>query len=151
MNSEARLKLELSEAQTEIQRLRDRLATAPPTVHKDFCLVSLIPKWSGTESAISPEEFFSSIEGHLAVDTVRTFYNSCPKLHGESVLWQNFETTFRKMSNYALQYYECQGIRHIANKCPERQRRWGKTNNSPGKEDPNERSKSQGIRLNPGY
>jgi hypothetical protein len=156
MNSEARLKLELSEAQTEIWRLRDRLATAPPTVRKDFSLVSLIRKWSGTESGISLEEFFSSIEGsakigHLAVDNVRTFDNSCPKLHGENVLCQNFETTFRKMWKSALQYYECQGIRHLANKRPEWQRRRGKTNNSPGKENPSERLKSQGIRLNHGY
>jgi hypothetical protein len=130
---------------------KNRLAAALPTVNKDFSSVSLIPKWSGTESAISLEEFFSSIEGHLAVDNVRTFYNSCPKLHGENVLWQNFETTFRKISKFALQYYECQGIRHFANKCPERQRWRGKTNNSPGKENPSEHSKSQGIRLNPGY
>jgi hypothetical protein len=31
------------------------------------------------------------------VDNVRTFYNSWPELHGETVVWQNFETTFRKM------------------------------------------------------
>jgi len=30
MNTEARLKLELSEAQIEIQRLRERLTTTPP-------------------------------------------------------------------------------------------------------------------------
>ena len=62
MNTEARLKLELSEEQMEIQRLSDRLATAPPTVHKGFCSVSLVPKWSGTESAISREEFFPNIK-----------------------------------------------------------------------------------------
>ena len=33
MNTEARLKLELSKAQVEIQRLRERLSTTPPTVH----------------------------------------------------------------------------------------------------------------------
>jgi hypothetical protein len=67
MNSEARLKLELSEAQIKIQRLRDRLATAPPTPHKDLSLVSLVPKLSGSESAISLEEFFSSIEGSAKI------------------------------------------------------------------------------------
>jgi len=55
MNTEARLKLELTKAQVEIQRLRERLSTTPPTVHKDFSLVSRVPKWSGTESAISRE------------------------------------------------------------------------------------------------
>jgi len=112
MNSEVLLKIELSEAQMEIQRLRDRLATAHPTAHKDLSLVSLVPKWSGSESAISLEEFFSSIEGSakrehwaeadclqaavlkLAV-SASTFYFSCPELHGESVTWQSFKAIFR--------------------------------------------------------
>jgi hypothetical protein len=42
MNTEARLKLELSKAQVEIQRLRERLSLTPPTVHKDFSLVSRV-------------------------------------------------------------------------------------------------------------
>jgi len=67
MTSEARLKLELSEAQNKIRRLKDRLATAPPTVHRDLSLISLVPKWSGSESAISLEECFSSIEGSARI------------------------------------------------------------------------------------
>jgi len=67
MSSEARLRLELSEAQREIQRLRDRLATAPPTVHKGFSSVSRVLKWSGTKSAVSLEEFFSSSEGSAGI------------------------------------------------------------------------------------
>jgi len=67
MTSEARLKLELREAQNEIQRLKDRLATAPPTVHKELSLISLIPKWSGTYSAISLDEFFFSIESSARI------------------------------------------------------------------------------------
>ena len=58
MYTEARLKLELSKTQVEIQRLRERLSTTPPIVRKDFSLVSRVPKWSGTESASSREEFF---------------------------------------------------------------------------------------------
>jgi len=113
MNTEARLKLELSEAQLEIQRLRERLTTAPPTAHKDLFLVSLVPKWSGSESAISLEEFFSSIEGsaktgHWAeadclqvavlklAESARTFYFSCPQLHEETVTWQMFKAIFRE-------------------------------------------------------
>ena len=91
MNKEARLKLELSKAQVEIQRLRERLSTTPPTVHKDFSLVSRVLKWSGTESATALEEILPSGEGSARighwwetdclqvavlglVDNVRTFY-----------------------------------------------------------------------------
>jgi len=112
MNTEARLKLELSEAQLEIQRLRERLSTTPPTAHKDLSLVSLVPKWSGAESAISLEEFFSSIEGSAKIghwaevdclqvavlklaESARTFYFSCPQLHEETVTWQSFKAIFR--------------------------------------------------------
>ena len=43
--------------------LKGEIKHNPPTVHKDLSLVSLVPEWSGAESAISLEEFFSSIEG----------------------------------------------------------------------------------------
>jgi hypothetical protein len=67
MNPETRLKLELSEAQLEIQRLRESLSTTPPTVHKDFSLASRFPKWSGTESAIALEEILPSSEGSARI------------------------------------------------------------------------------------
>ena len=103
MNTESRLKLELSEAQIELQLLRERLSTTPPTVHKDFSLLSRVPKWSGSESAISREEFFPNTKRSARigrwwetdcllvvvlglVNNVRTFYNSCPELHGEDVI-----------------------------------------------------------------
>ena len=162
MNTEARLKLKLSKALVKIQRLGERLSTTPPTVHKEFSLVSRVSKGSGSESAIALEEILPSSEGSARighwwetdclqvvvlglVDNVRTFYK------GEDVLWQNFGTTFRKNSKSALQYYECQGVGHFGRKCPTRQRRRGKTKNSPGKNDPTERLKSQGVRLNPGF
>jgi hypothetical protein len=75
-------------------------------------LIFLVPRWSGSESAISLEEFFSSIEGstkigHWAeagciqlailklVDSVRTSNFLCPDLHAETVTWQCFKTAFR--------------------------------------------------------
>ena len=95
MNTETRLKLKLSKAQVEIQRLRERWSTTPPTVHKGFSLVTRVPNWSGAESAIALEEILPSSEGSARighwwetdclqvvilglVDNVRTFYNSCP-------------------------------------------------------------------------
>ena len=114
MNTKARLKLELSEAQLGILRLRERLSTTPHTAHKDLSLVSLVPKWSGAESAISLEEFFFSIEGSAKIghsaeadclqitvlkltESARTFYFACPELHRETVTWQKFQAIFREL------------------------------------------------------
>jgi hypothetical protein len=140
MNSEARLKLELREAQTEIQRLRERLATATLTDHKDLSLISLIPKWSGSESSISLEEFFSSIEGsarigHWAVadclqvailklvDSARTFYYSCPELYRESVSWQSFKAIlrdrFKDVRTDQFHYIQLQTARQRRNEGPQ--------------------------------
>jgi len=55
--AEARLRAELEESKAENQRLKERLSGGPPTVHKDLSLVSLVPKWSGLDSAV-PIEFF---------------------------------------------------------------------------------------------
>ena len=90
---EASLLAQLLESKAEITRLRDRLSIGTPKVHKDLS-ISLVPKWSGSESAVSFEEFFESIESvakigrwHSAdcmqiaalklTDSARTFYNTC--------------------------------------------------------------------------
>jgi len=74
-----------------------------PTLHKELSLISLVPKWSGSESAISLEEFFSSMDGSARighwqeadclqvavlklVESARTFYYSCPELHVETIV-----------------------------------------------------------------
>jgi hypothetical protein len=58
----AQIQQELEESKLEIQRLRERMSLGAPTVHKDLSLISLIPKWSGSESANSLEEFISTLE-----------------------------------------------------------------------------------------
>ena len=61
--TEIHLQAELAETKAEIQRLRERVCTGTPTVHKDLSLISSVPKWSGSETA----EFFSSIEDSARV------------------------------------------------------------------------------------
>jgi len=61
--AEARLRAVIKESKAETQRPKERLTGGPPTVHKDLSLVSLVPKWSGLDSAVPIEEFFASIEG----------------------------------------------------------------------------------------
>jgi len=54
---DAILQAQLLESKAEITRLRERLSTGTPTVHKDLSLISLVPKWTGSESAVSLELF----------------------------------------------------------------------------------------------
>jgi hypothetical protein len=74
------------------------MSLGPPTGHKDLSLISLISKWSGSESENSLEEFISTLETSARIgcweekDTVkiaalrlkgsvRVFYRGCTKLH----------------------------------------------------------------------
>ena len=84
-----------------------------PTVHKDLFLISLVPKWSGLESAVPLEEFVDTIESSAQIgrwdeidrlriatlrltDATKMFYNGCTKLHEENVNWEDFKSAFRR-------------------------------------------------------
>jgi len=96
--AEARLRAELEESMSEIQRLKEALSGGPPTVHNDLALIPLVSKWSGLDSGGPIEEFFTSIEGAAFIgkweksDQIRIaflkfsgadrlFYNGSPELH----------------------------------------------------------------------
>jgi len=55
--TDTQLQIELAEA-----RLRESLSVGAPTVHKDLSLVSLITKFSDSESEVPLKEFISNIE-----------------------------------------------------------------------------------------
>jgi hypothetical protein len=103
-------------------------------------LVSLVPKWSGSESAISLEEFFSSIEGSAKIghwaeadclqvavlklaESARTFYFSCPELHRETVTWQTFKAIcrdrFKDVRTDQFHYMQLQTARQRRNEGPQ--------------------------------
>jgi len=109
----AQLKPELQEFKSEIPRLRERMSLGTPTVHKDFSLISLIPRWSGSDSTNSLEEFISTFEASARIgrwepkDTVeiaslklegsaRVFYQGCAELHTRDASWNTFKEVFRK-------------------------------------------------------
>ena len=96
----AKLQAELAETKAELDRLKESLTVATPVVHKDLSLVSLVPKWSGSDSSIPLEEFFSSIESVCRMgrwkdrdcveiaslkvtDSAKLFYQGCPELHNQ--------------------------------------------------------------------
>jgi hypothetical protein len=110
---DASLQAQLLESKAEITRLRERLSTGIPTEHKDVSLISLVPKWSVSESAFSLEEFFENIESAAKIGrwhsshcmqiaalkltvSARTFYNTCLELHSEDATWDNFKKAFRE-------------------------------------------------------
>jgi len=134
--AEQRLQAELAESKMEIQRLRERLSIAMPTVHKDLSLISLVPKWSGLESGVPLEEFFSSIEGSALIgrweqsDMIRIavlkltgaaklFYNGCPELHAEDVTWSSFKSAltqrFRDTHSDQFHFMQLQTARQKKN------------------------------------
>ena len=108
-----RLQTELAEIKMELQRLRESMSHGMPTLHKDLSLVTLIPKWSGSHSAVTFEEFLSNVESaarigrwqdahkrEIAVlkltDSAKLFYLGCSELHEEGATWQTFKNAFRR-------------------------------------------------------
>ena len=63
----AQLQQEREEPKSEIQRIRERMSLGAPTVHKDLSLISLIPRWSGSDSTNSLEEFISTLEASARI------------------------------------------------------------------------------------
>jgi hypothetical protein len=60
--ADAKLQAELEQSKAQIFRLRERMSVGLPTIHKDLSLIFLIPKWSGSESAVPLEEFLASVD-----------------------------------------------------------------------------------------
>jgi len=59
--ADARFQAELLEAKKEIQRLKESVCPATtPTVHKDLSLISVIPKWSGSDATVTLEELWKA-------------------------------------------------------------------------------------------
>jgi len=65
--ADAKFQAELTETRSEVQRLKVRMSLGAPTVHKDLSLISLVPKWSGLNSAVTLEGFFASIEASAKI------------------------------------------------------------------------------------
>jgi len=79
--------------------------------YKDLSLVSLVPKWSGRDSAPPIQEFFDTIDGSAAIgnwtqadmkqvcalkltDAARALYSATPELRNPNTTWQDFKSRF---------------------------------------------------------
>ena len=114
--AEARLQAEDLETKAEIQLLRESISNmsmGAQIFHKDLSLVTLVPKWSGSDSSVTLEEFLCSIESaaeigrssdtdkrEIAVlkltDSAKLFYQECTDLQAEGTTWQSFKKAFRR-------------------------------------------------------
>ena len=125
--------------------------------HLLMSTIWLVPKWLGSVSHTSrkgcriyqstvrigrwhPSDG-SKLETANVADPASSRFYLGPKHQTERIAGRKFEPTLRVRSEAASQYYKCQGIGHFAKECPARQRRRGRTRNSPGKGNPSERSR----------
>jgi hypothetical protein len=103
--AEARLQAELADAKAEVKQLKDRVPVGTPTVHKDLSLITLVPKWTGTDAAVTLEEFISSVESSARLcrweesdkvevallklaSSAKIFYKGCSQLHANGLTWE---------------------------------------------------------------
>jgi hypothetical protein len=56
------LRAELAETKAELQRVKDTMSLGNPVLHKDMSLITLVPKWDGSESAGNLEEFLTRVD-----------------------------------------------------------------------------------------
>jgi hypothetical protein len=110
---DSNLQVQLSEAKAQTARLRERLSVGVPRVHKDLSLVSLVPRWSGADSATFLEEFIEGVgcaaqpgrwtsADYVRVAVLklsvsaRSFYNTCLELHTEGAKRDKFKKAIRQ-------------------------------------------------------
>jgi hypothetical protein len=79
--------------------------------YKDLSLVSLVPNWSGGETALPINEFLEVTEGTTTIgnwtetdlkqvcalklnDAARAFYSATPELRDPTISWQEFKVRF---------------------------------------------------------
>jgi hypothetical protein len=138
--SEVRLQAELTETKLELQRLRERMLAGTPTVHNDLSLIALVPKWSSSESTVTLEEFFSSIQASARIgrweeknqleiavlkltDSAKLFHHGYPEIHAEDVTWDKFKKAFRQrfrdLHNDQFHYMKLQTARQAKTEDPQ--------------------------------
>jgi hypothetical protein len=138
--SEQKLAEDLARSRAEVARLTERLASVTPTVRKDLSLISLVPKWSGAESAAPLAEFLASVESAAGIgrwdegdclqvaalrlqDPAKMFYNAHPELHPPNATWEGFKIAlgerFRDVHTDQFHFSKLQNARQEKNEGPQ--------------------------------
>ena len=99
-----------SQASAPTQDAPDDASLRRATV-KDLSLVSLVPKWSGSNTALPIQEFFKIVEGSAKIgnwseadqiqvcalkltESASAFYSVSPELRDPAITWQEFTSHF---------------------------------------------------------
>ena len=104
---------------------------------KDLFLISLIPKWSGTEKSVSVKQFFELVELSARIgcwsdsdniqitvlkitEVAKAFFSSNPELHNTGISWENFKAKFlhrfRDVRSDSYHYMQLETTRQKKNK-----------------------------------
>ena len=134
------LKAELEEAKAEVRRLRDSMTVGTPMLRKDLSLITLVPKWTGSDSVVTLEEFISSVESSARLGrweerdmvevavlklagSAKTFYKGCSELHADDLTWQQVKTALRSrykdVHTDQYHYMKLQTARQAKNEDPQ--------------------------------
>jgi hypothetical protein len=108
-----KLREELAALKAELQRAKDTMSVGHAVLHKDMSLITLVPKWDGSESAGNLEEFLTSVDTAARIGnwqdidktqvaalklsgSAKMVYQGCSELRSENTSWQVFKETFRR-------------------------------------------------------
>ena len=112
----------------------------PDAFHKDLSLITLVPKWTVSDSVVALEEFISSIESFARLGrweekdqveiallklagSAKTFYNGCPELHACCLTWQQLKAVLRNrykdVHTGQYHYMKLQTTRQAKNEDPQ--------------------------------
>jgi len=126
--------------QTEIKTLREQVNSGRPTVPNDLSLICLIPKWSGTETSISVDEYFELVESTAKIgnwsdsdrkqitvlkltDVARAFYSSNRDLRSTTITWEDFKLKFldrfRDVRSDQYHFTKLQRARQLKDETPQ--------------------------------
>jgi hypothetical protein len=106
--AEAFLRQQIESLQAQLASLQTQVNSGRPTATQDLSLVSLIPRWAGTDKSMSVHEFFETVENTAKVgnwgptdkiqivvlklmEVAKAFYNSNLELHANDITWENFK------------------------------------------------------------
>ena len=138
--AEAQLRQQIESLQVQLANLQTQINAGRPTAPKDLSLVSLIPKWAGTEKCMSAHEFFETVENTAKVgnwgptdkiqivvlkltEVAKAFYNSNLELHANDITWENFKGKFlhrfRDVRNEQYHFIKLQTARQRADETPQ--------------------------------